>query len=340
MSARQAPSSYKHFGIGWLCAINTEFVAAKAVLDEVYELSLPKLNGDSNNYLFGRIGSHNVVIASLPSGTYGTNAAAMVATQMDRTFPWLRFRFLVGVGAGVPNFASDPAVDIRLSDVVVSDPGTTSGVIQYDLGKTNEREIWPDRIGALDKPPVEMRSAVAKLKAKHRFEKSPLQSILDDAFERYPILSPEYTYQDAAKDVLFKSQYKHLGESCSDCDQNMVVQRPSRSSPSSPQVHYGTIGSGNQVVKDSVTRDYWQEKEKIICFEMEAAGLMDHFRCLVIRGISNYADSHKTDIWQPYAAMTAAAYAKDLILGLAPVPLEAPTRATDRPSKQVPKACF
>jgi nucleoside phosphorylase len=46
---------------------------------------------------------------------------------------------------------------------------------------------------------------------------------------------------------------------------------------------------------------------------MEAAGLMDDFPCLVIRGICDYADSHKNKRWQPYAAATAAAYAKELL---------------------------
>ena len=51
---------------------------------------------------------------------------------------------------------------------------------------------------------------------------------------------------------------------------------------------------------------------------MEAAGLMDHFPCLVIRGICDYSDSHKNKRWQPYAAAVAAAYAKEL-LSLIPV---------------------
>jgi nucleoside phosphorylase len=46
---------------------------------------------------------------------------------------------------------------------------------------------------------------------------------------------------------------------------------------------------------------------------MEAAGLMDEFSCLVIRGICDYADSHKNKRWQPYAAATAAAYMKELL---------------------------
>ena len=51
---------------------------------------------------------------------------------------------------------------------------------------------------------------------------------------------------------------------------------------------------------------------------MEAAGL-DDFQCLVIRGICDYADSHKNKIWQPHAAAAATAYAKDLLLQLAPI---------------------
>jgi hypothetical protein len=46
---------------------------------------------------------------------------------------------------------------------------------------------------------------------------------------------------------------------------------------------------------------------------MEAAGLMNNFPCIVIRGICDYADSHKNDRWQRYAAATAAAYAKELL---------------------------
>ncbi|CAG7935662.1 unnamed protein product [Penicillium nalgiovense] len=47
---------------------------------------------------------------------------------------------------------------------------------------------------------------------------------------------------------------------------------------------------------------------------MEAAGLMNDFPCLVIRGICDYADSHKNKEWQGYAAIAVAAYAKELVL--------------------------
>jgi hypothetical protein len=66
-------------------------------------------------------------------------------------------------------------------------------------------------------------------------------------------------------------------------------------------------------MKHGSTRDRLAEEHGIMCFEMEAAGLMDTFPCLVIRGISDYADSHKNKEWQEYAAAAAAAYAKELL---------------------------
>lgn len=48
--------------------------------------------------------------------------------------------------------------------------------------------------------------------------------------------------------------------------------------------------------------------------------MMDNFPCLIIRGTCDYADSHKNKRRQPYAAATAAAYAKDLLLEIAEAP--------------------
>ncbi len=68
-----------------------------------------------------------------------------------------------------------------------------------------------------------------------------------------------------------------------------------------------------QEIADGVARSKIAQDEGVICFEMEAAGLMDQISCLVIRGICDYADSHKNKIWQPYAAATAAALARELL---------------------------
>lgn len=65
-------------------------------------------------------------------------------------------------------------------------------------------------------------------------------------------------------------------------------------------------------MRNGALREPLRQEMNMLCFEMEAAGLMDHFPCLV-RGICDYADSHKSKQWQGYAAMTAAAYAKELL---------------------------
>lgn len=69
-------------------------------------------------------------------------------------------------------------------------------------------------------------------------------------------------------------------------------------------------------MKDSETRDCLARELGIICFEMEAAGLMNQLPTLVIRGICDYSDSHKQKAWQGYAALTAAAYAKLLLTAI------------------------
>jgi hypothetical protein len=67
----------------------------------------------------------------------------------------------------------------------------------------------------------------------------------------------------------------------------------------------------------------------VTCFEMEAAGLMDNFPCLVIRGICDYADSHKNKKWQSYSAARAAAYAKAVLLLIAPQAVSTATQTAD-----------
>jgi nucleoside phosphorylase len=94
-------------------------------------------------------------------------------------------------------------------------------------------------------------------------------------------------------------------------------------------IHYGLVASGNQLMKDALFRDKLAAEMGVLCFEMEAAGLMNNFPCLVIRGICDYSDSHKNKEWQGYAAMAAAAYTKDLLYQVAPQQVEAEKRIKD-----------
>jgi hypothetical protein len=134
---------------------------------------------------------------------------------------------------------------------------------------------------------------------------------------------------------LFQADYHHVGndENCDECDMNKLVERLPRTSPN-PGVHYGTIASANVVIKDGITRERLREEFGCLCFEMEAAGL-NNFPSIVIRGISDYSDSHKNGTWKRYAAATGAAYAKEL---LSIVPPEQVTIEPSIPSH--PWSCF
>ena len=101
---------------------------------------------------------------------------------------------------------------------------------------------------------------------------------------------------------------------CEQCSKERVVYRSARRAQEKVTIHYGTIASGNRVIKDGATRDRLSDElGGVLCFEMEAAALMNDFPCLVVRGICDYADSHKNKAWQPYAAATAAACVKEIL---------------------------
>src|SRR5579871_6561646 len=147
------------YTVGWVCALSDEFTAAQEMLDEEHQ-DLPPNGNDANIYTLGRIGEHNVVLACLPAGQTGTNSAAAVAIQMKSTFPAIRFGLMVGIGGGVPG----KEADIRLGDIVVSQPGKGhGGVVQYDFGKSTPSGF--ERTGFLNTPPPILLAAVTKLRS-------------------------------------------------------------------------------------------------------------------------------------------------------------------------------
>lgn len=272
-------------------------------MDERHTSLPPKNDVDSNLYTLGRIGQHNVVMTCLPYGMTGTTSAATVAIQMKSTFPSIRFGLMVGIGGGVPS----TSIDIRLGDVVVSQPfGGHGGVVQYDFGKTKPNEF--ERTAFLNSPPNVLLNTISVVQANHLDGESRFSEFLS-CLNNLPQFAPPHSEPDR----LFMASFDHVGgETCKGCNKRKLVKRDSRNGDN--VIHLGTIASGNQVMRDGVTRDKLSsELGGVLCFEMEAAGLMNNFPCLVIRGISDYADSHKNKTWQGYAAATAAACAKDIL---------------------------
>ncbi|KAJ4234755.1 hypothetical protein NW759_001746 [Fusarium solani] len=300
------------YTVGILCALPKELLAVRTLFDTKH--SKPKnLCGDVNNYALGTISGHMVVAACLPAGEYGTNAAADSASNMRRSFQSIAFCLLVGIGGGAPT----PQNDIRLGDVVVSLPTARfPGVIQYDRGKEIENSTF-ELTGALQPPPRQLMTAISSLRSNPDLPSDPLQPFLNDVVNRVPDSSKlKYMHPGQENDRLFSfvcsaCQVGH----CTDMH-NHIQKRPLRPTDH-PEIHYGLIASANRVLKDAAVRDRWAREHGILCFEMEAAGVMNTFPCLVIRGICDYADSYKSNEWQEYAAAAAAAYAKLLLTEVA-----------------------
>ena len=335
------PTRPEDYTVGWICAIPTEYVVACELLDQEFgNHETPNINTqDSNLYTFGRIHEHNVVIVCLPKGRYGVTPAALVAERMYTSFPSLRFGLMVGIAGGAPSRKND----IRLGDVVISAPTPKhGGVIQYDFGKAVQNHEF-EETGHLNSPPEVLLNALAKIETKHKRKGHRIAETVAGMIDNNELLRAEYNRPDEKYDRLYETSYSHIEQGTCDCQKadnpksqsgkikqidtservgiqgsetsvNLEVARGERRGiKNNPVLHYGLIASANKLMKDAIARDAVIKKHDVLCFEMEAAGLMNGFPCVVIRGICDYSDTHKNDAWQGYAAATAAAYAKELL---------------------------
>lgn len=292
------------FLIGWICILEREFYAAIEVLDHDYgtngELGIVHGEGDGNQYQLGRIGPHNVVINCPQSGTKGYSAAIKIAADMRSTFPSIRFVLLVGIGDGVC-----VKEDIRLGDVVLG-----NRVASYRSGKWLESGFeTQDNTQA---PPNELLTAVTRLQ-----RKVSLQGAME-ALVAAPNNHRQNVYARPQSDLLFRPDVLHQGPMCGclrpeSVNPKHLLPREARPQDRLVQVHSGTIGCADMVIKNATKRDELAREQGIICFEMEATVIMPTVPCLPVRGISDYSDGHKNDAWHDYAALTAAVCAKELL---------------------------
>ena len=273
------------YRIGIITALSIERAAITAMLDAIYDKpdDFEQSYHDPNSYTWGRMGPHNVVIASLAAGVYGNTMATTTAMPMLYSFANIKFGLMVGIGAGIPT-----SRDVRLGDVVVSQPfGISGGVFQYDLGKAKHNE-W-ERKDFLARPPDILLKALNKLQMDHEFRIPQAHEHLRTAITKHEYWGQSYS-RPSTDDHLFPSSYLHrvdsLSDTCSACDPIKAIKRTQRPPHMEFKIHYGVIASGNSPVKDAELRDCIASMDKqCICIEMEAAGLMNNFPCLVIRGI-------------------------------------------------------
>ncbi|KAL4960741.1 uncharacterized protein BDV14DRAFT_204484, partial [Aspergillus stella-maris] len=336
------PRSRDDFAIAIICALPLEADAVEALFDKTYD-RLGKYYGkqqnDANAYINGRISKHDVVLCYMPG--MGKGSAASVASSLVVSYPGVRLALVVGICAGAP--PPPKYEEIFLGDVIISD-----SVIEYDFGRQypggfQQKTGVKDTLG---RPGREIRTLLNSLRAENARRE------LQDQTRQY-LHSLEQTGTKwccpRVNDILFNAHYLHkhysnasagcscfgsnlpeqiceeaLGKDCNElhCDQGQQVR--CRENPEAIQnsIYIGPVASADTVMKSAQHRDEIVKREKVIGFEMEGAGVWDDVPCIIIKGVCDYADSHKSKLWQAYAAATGASAAKAFLEYWRPVASE------------------
>ncbi|KAL6359008.1 hypothetical protein LRP88_09206 [Fusarium phalaenopsidis] len=331
------PASRNDFEIAIICALPLEYDAVCHLVDEFWDGNYGRAAGDPNEYTTGRIGPFNIVIVLL-SGM-GKVKAASATASLRSSYPKLELVLVTGICGGVPKTGSGK--ELVLGDVVISNT-----VVQYDLGRRYPNEFEPkDTLSdSLGRPVIHVQNLVARLATSQglRWLEQQARSHLKKLWsqQRTEDEAADYSYSGAENDHLYPSSYLHKHHStelCRVCDDSPhavcsvsrklscrelgcdVRQRVPRQRLQDserlrvPRVFIGRFGSGDTVLKSGKDRDRIAKAHDLIAFEMEGAGAWDEIPCIIVKGICDYADSHKNKNWQNFAAVTAASVAKALV---------------------------
>lgn len=322
----QIPRDRGDFHIVLICALRLEAECVYDTLDKIWDdKKYGKAPNDDNAYSLGVIGQHNVVIVHMPG--MGTDRAVAAAANVRSSFPNISLALVVGICGGMPYDAQGE--EIILGDVIVSE-----ALVRYDFGRQYPQG-FEGKSGIHDilGPPSEKILGLLNKLSTRQHNKIMINNITAflNSIQRK---SPEVVHPGVESDVLYDSSYIHQHHSsrrcdvcvkgkktcevaikadCEDlgCDTSMRITRLrlANSSATQPRVHFGIIGSTNTVMKSGHHRDALA-KEGVIAVEMEGAGVWRYCPTVVIKGVCDYADTHKRKSWQQYAAATAAACAK------------------------------
>ncbi|KAK6521280.1 hypothetical protein TWF506_001503 [Arthrobotrys conoides] len=335
-------ASRDDFEICVICALPLEANAVHALFEDVKEENaLGKASGDTNAYSTGKIGSHNVVLVYMPG--MGKVPAAAVSENLKKSFKNIKLALLVGICGGVPGKGTE---GIMLGDVIVG-----KNIVHYDFGREYENGFI-QKDGPEDTPgrqPPGIRSFIRKLESRKEALEKKLSEYLDS------MLKPWGSEKiDSLKDILFPPDYWHVHQppatctggrcknltdlcesalkgSCEElgCDMSESVRPSDLIRRPTPNIYFGSVASGDKVMRSATLRDKISEREAVIAFDMEAVGVWDYLPCILIKGVCDYSDSHKNKSWQEYAAVAAAAFTKAVLEEWTPSQPDAPPKAAE-----------
>ncbi|QGI70582.1 hypothetical protein CEK26_002917 [Fusarium fujikuroi] len=331
------PRSRDEFKVALICALPLEANSVLSLFDHHWDEDdgnprIGKARGDPNSYSIGIMSGHRVVLAHPPG--IGIIAAGTIAAFCKLSFTSIRLALVIGICGGAP---VNNGIQIHLGDVIIS-----TGIVSYDFGRrfSDRFEMKDTSSEVPGRPNLEIRGLLSKLATTRQTGRlrSAIYSIL---YQLHQGSDTALQYPGTSKDILFPANYRHkhhepskcaicavcraksdpvcAAATVSDCHDLKCNTRKQLSRPRltgshqlfpSPNVHFGIFASGNSVIKSGEERDRLNEDKNAIGFEMESAGVWDIFPCIVIKGVCDYADSHKNKEWQQFASASAAACAR------------------------------
>ena len=291
--------------VGIITALPHEAAAVRAILGDPPELPVPG-SGAGRRYWAANIrakhGGHGIVIAQ--TAGMGNNHAAIRASQLLAHFPRVESIIMCGIAAGVPHPDRDPEHDVRLGDIVVSNQ---KGVVQYDFIKRavdkESGEVLEEARASPIPPSAELLEAVQVLETEVYFGKRPWEEVLAQG-----LAGLNWTRPDPQTDPLNVPSGQAVPVP--------PLNRERR--PGQPRVFLGPVAAANILLKDPTTREALRKQFGAKAVEMESSGIADAtwshgIGYLVVRGVCDYGDGTKKDLWQQYAALAAAAYVRALL---------------------------
>ncbi|KAG5764859.1 hypothetical protein H9Q72_007037 [Fusarium xylarioides] len=301
MSCFQRPAGREGFSVALLCALPLEFDAVCMIVDEFWDEDgdrFGKTGGDQNMYVTGRIDKHNVVIVMLGKGKVNS---ATAATSLRTSYPNISLAILVGVCGAVTSIREK---DIRLGDVVISDT-----IVRYDFGHQTDQEFVRKETSHGDLVPREILNLLESLQTvlgKRQLMKGSA-TVIEEFKETAVRLGQHGRYERPEKRIISTSgsHSQSLALRGQEVDQTIDIQAPT--------IHFGPMASGDTVMVSAGHRDRIAASENIIAFEMEGAGIWQELPCIIVKGVSDFADCEKTKEWQDYAAAMAAATSKAIL---------------------------
>ncbi|KAF4976023.1 hypothetical protein FZEAL_7279 [Fusarium zealandicum] len=343
------PQSRDGFEIAIVCALPREYDAVSHVIDEFWEeRNYGRAVGDPNTYANGRIGEFNIVLVLL-SGM-GKVSAASASASLRTSYLNLEFVLLTGICAGVPSSITDE--DLLLGDVIISNSVVQYDLGRQYPGKFETKDTLDDSLGRPTKNIRNFVAMFQTRRERDKLEDRAAACLLELQTQTLgKRRAANYQYPGASNDHLFEESYLHKhhpssNQSCTTCndgpeavcdasrklsckdtkcdlhqlihrkrlDKNQRLETLGRlQEAQAPYVFLGRFGSADKVVKSEEYRDKIAKEHGLVGFEMEGAGVWDEIPCIVVKGVCDYADSHKNKNWQDFAAATAASVAKALV---------------------------